>query len=200
MHILDGPKVEDAKMEQPDQKVEVVDLAESPALINGRPKPARGRPPGSGSRARILAGLSLAETDEDENIGGGGTTTLSATPGRINGRPTRLNRADRAAPSRVNADKPIFTLSVAAEILALHPRTLRIYEEHGLVVPHRTQTQRRRYSQNDIKKFQFIQFLTQRRRVNLEGVKIILTMLDELRRLGITDPVKHAFPDYHEAD
>jgi DNA-binding transcriptional MerR regulator len=67
-------------------------------------------------------------------------------------------------------------------------------------VPHRTQTQRRRYSQNDIKKFQFIQFLTQRRRVNLEGVKIILSMLDELRQLGVSDPVKQVFKDYQELD
>ncbi len=172
----------------------MIDLAESSALLTNRPKPARGRPPGSVSRKNALKGV---ERERVELIGlnadGSGTT-------RINGRPTRITRSERATPSRVNSDKPIFTLSVAAEILALHPRTLRIYEEHALVVPHRTQTQRRRYSQNDIKKFQFIQFLTQRRRVNLEGVKIILSMLDELTHLGIADPVKHVFIDYQEAE
>jgi MerR family transcriptional regulator, heat shock protein HspR len=89
---------------------------------------------------------------------------------------------------------------VAAEILGLHPRTLRIYEEHGLVVPFRTPTQRRRYSQADIKKTRFIQYLTQNRRVNLEGVKIIFFMLEELQSLGIAQPIQHIFNDYRESD
>ena len=174
----------------------MLDLADAPAQINSRPKPARGRPPGSGSRKAVTVSL---EPDLLENATSASLFGSAGAP-RINGRPTRAARTDRATPSRVNSDKPIFTLSVAAELLALHPRTLRIYEEHGLVVPHRTQTQRRRYSQNDIKKFQFIQFLTQRRRVNLEGVKIVLVMLDELKRLGMADPVKQVFSDYQEAD
>ncbi len=85
----------------------------------------------------------------------------------------------------INADKPVFTLSVAADILGLHPRTLRIYEEHDLVVPARTPTKRRRYSQNDIRKFQFIQHLTHDLGVNLAGVDIILEMMDELNKQGI---------------
>lgn len=172
-----------------DSQLEVIDLAEP----NARPKGTRGRPPGSGVRPRPVV---VENTDASEP----NTDLVLATAPRINGRPTRVARPDRGISTRVNSDKPIFTLSVAAEILALHPRTLRIYEEHSLVVPHRTQTQRRRYSQNDIKKFQFIQFLTQRRRVNLEGVKIILAMLEELRRLGIADPVKQTFGDYQEID
>ena len=187
--------MEEIKSHKSDQ-VEMIDLADADVLTNGRPKPTRGRPPGSGTRKRSLA---VSEIEQGELVGVGASTNGLAA-GRINGRPTRIARAERATPSRVNSDKPIFTLSVAAEILALHPRTLRIYEEHGLVVPHRTQTQRRRYSQNDIKKFQFIQFLTQRRRVNLEGVKIILSMLDELAQLGLTEPVKHVFADYQEVD
>ena len=110
----------------------------------------------------------------------------------------RLGRS-RQTSSRANSDKPIFTLSVAAEILHLHPRTLRIYEEHDLVVPTRTQTNRRRYSQNDIKKFQFIQYLTRERGVNLSGVKIILELLEEIRKT-ITDPVRHIFPEYGESE
>jgi MerR family transcriptional regulator, heat shock protein HspR len=85
--------------------------------------------------------------------------------------------------SQIAADRPIFTLSVAADLLGLHPRTLRIYEEKGLVVPSRTGGNRRRYSQNDIQRFQFIRQLT-RGGVNLEGVRIILDMSDELTRLG----------------
>ncbi len=97
---------------------------------------------------------------------------------------------ESGASGGINADKPVFTLSVAADILGLHPRTLRIYEEHDLVVPARTPTKRRRYSQNDIRKFQFIQHLTHDLGVNLAGVDIILEMMDELSKHGI---------DYSEA-
>ena len=84
---------------------------------------------------------------------------------------------------QISADRPIFTLSVAADLLGLHPRTLRIYEEKQLVVPARTEGNRRRYSQNDINRFQSIRRLTSGG-VNLEGVRIILDMADELSRIG----------------
>lgn len=90
--------------------------------------------------------------------------------------------------SQITSDRPIFTLSVAADLLGLHPRTLRIYEEKKLVIPARTEGNRRRYSQKDIQRFQFIRRLT-RAGVNLEGVRIILDMADELTSLG-TDPAE----------
>jgi MerR family transcriptional regulator/heat shock protein HspR len=74
---------------------------------------------------------------------------------------------------------------VAADLLGMHPRTLRIYEEEGLVIPERTKTMRRRYSQNDIKRFQFIQHLTQGLKVNLAGVRIILEMMKALDDCGV---------------
>jgi MerR family transcriptional regulator/heat shock protein HspR len=83
----------------------------------------------------------------------------------------------------IPADKPVFTLSVAADLLGLHPRTLRLYEEKQLVVPARTTGNRRCYSPNDIERFQSIRKLTSGG-VNLEGVRIILDMADELARLG----------------
>lgn len=83
----------------------------------------------------------------------------------------------------IPADKPVFTLSVAADLLGLHPRTLRLYEEKQLVVPARTTGNRRCYSPNDIERFQSIRKLTGGG-VNLEGVRIILDMADELARLG----------------
>lgn len=86
-------------------------------------------------------------------------------------------------PTQITADRPIFTLSVAADLLGLHPRTLRIYEEKGLVLPARTEGNRRRYSQNDIARFQAIRRLTSSG-VNLEGVRIILDMSDALSALG----------------
>jgi DNA-binding transcriptional MerR regulator len=82
---------------------------------------------------------------------------------------------------QITADRPIFTLSVAADLLGL-----RIYEEKGLVIPARTAGNRRRYSQVDIERFQAIRLLT-RGGVNLEGVRIILEMAEELTHLG-SDP------------
>jgi MerR family transcriptional regulator/heat shock protein HspR len=99
-------------------------------------------------------------------------------------RSARARRAERDSHlAQITADRPIFTLSVAADLLGLHPRTLRIYEEKRLVVPARTEGNRRRYSQNDIARFQFIRRLTGGG-VNLEGVRVILDMADELARLG----------------
>jgi hypothetical protein len=99
--------------------------------------------------------------------------------------PRSLAPMSRTVVSPINADRPVFTLSVAADLLGMHPRTLRIYEEEGLVVPARTPTKRRRYSQNDIKRFQFIQHLTQRLKVNLAGVRIVLEMMNALEDCGV---------------
>jgi DNA-binding transcriptional MerR regulator len=125
--------------------------------------------PGSGAGAGGASGANPAAGAERPRSG--------STRGR-GGRVGRL--------SQITADRPIFTLSVAADLLGLHPRTLRIYEEKKLVVPARTEGNRRRYSQNDIQRFQFIRRLTGGG-VNLEGVRIILGMADELGRLG-ADP------------
>lgn len=95
----------------------------------------------------------------------------------------RTRKGESGKLHQISADRPIFTLSVAADLLGLHPRTLRIYEEKQLVLPARTEGNRRRYSQNDINRFQSIRRLTSGG-VNLEGVRIILDMADELSRLG----------------
>ena len=104
-------------------------------------------------------------------------------PDTAHERPARARGGRVGRLSQITADRPIFTLSVAADLLGLHPRTLRIYEEKKLVVPARTEGNRRRYSQNDIQRFQFIRRLTGSG-VNLEGVRIILIMADEMARLG----------------
>ena len=71
------------------------------------------------------------------------------------------NRATRPQhQSFSDMDKPLYTISVAAEILETHPRTLMLYEDARLIEPHRTTTNRRRYSQRDIAKVQVIQNLT----------------------------------------
>ena len=90
-------------------------------------------------------------------------------------------------------DKPIYTISVAAEILETHPRTLMAYESVGLVVPQRTPTNRRRFSQRDILKLQTIQDLTRSHGVNLAGVRYILLLLKALHDNGVPapEPLQH---------
>lgn len=98
----------------------------------------------------------------------------------------------------VNIDsKPLFTLAVTAEIMGVHPRTLMIYEAEDLVVPARTRTNRRRYSQQDIRTLQFIRFLTNKKGVNLAGVKAILEMIAEASKKGF-DIRKMIFPEFVE--
>src|SRR3989440_12352771 len=92
-----------------------------------------------------------------------------------NNRATRLQHQ-----SFSDLDKPLYTISVAAEILETHPRTLMLYEDARLIEPHRTTTNRRRYSQRDISKVQVIQHLTREKGVTLAGVRHILILFDVL--------------------
>jgi MerR family transcriptional regulator/heat shock protein HspR len=77
----------------------------------------------------------------------------------------------------IDLDKPIYTISVAAEILETHPRTLMMYESLNLVVPRRTSTNRRRYSQRDVLTLQAIQRLTRRHGLNLAGARYVIKCL-----------------------
>ncbi len=85
-------------------------------------------------------------------------------------------------------DKPLYTISVAAEILETHPRTLMLYEDAQLLEPHRTSTNRRRYSQRDIVKVQVIQNLTREKGVTLAGVRHILSLFDVMKRHKVEPP------------
>ncbi len=69
-------------------------------------------------------------------------------------------------------------ISVAAGIAGCHPRTLRIYEEEGLVAPIRTGSNIRLYSDDDLRRVRAIRYLTQVRGVNLAGVKLLLQLRD----------------------
>jgi DNA-binding transcriptional MerR regulator len=90
----------------------------------------------------------------------------------------------------ISLDKPIYTISVASEILETHPRTLMMYEHLGLAVPKRTATNRRRFSQRDIMKLQTIQRLTRGHSVNLAGVRYILRLLKVLHENRIAPPAE----------
>src|SRR2546425_2129906 len=102
--------------------------------------------------------------------------------------------------SGFDLDKPLYTISVASEILETHPRTLMLYEGVGLVQPFRTTTTRRRYSQRDIRKLQVIQHLTREKGVNLAGVRHILSLLEVLKKRNLQPPsdLKEVFDRYAE--
>jgi MerR family transcriptional regulator/heat shock protein HspR len=76
--------------------------------------------------------------------------------------------------------QPVYTISVAAEIIGCHPRTLRIYEEEGLVHPSRTRTNLRRYSQEDIEQIQNICRLMETMSLNLAGIKALLLLAKKM--------------------
>jgi MerR family transcriptional regulator/heat shock protein HspR len=86
-----------------------------------------------------------------------------------------IHRADPRDPGR-----PVYVISVAASIVSVHPRTLRIYEDAGLVCPARTPTNIRLYSENDIRRVMWIRHLTQNLGVNLAGVRILFELEERL--------------------
>jgi len=69
---------------------------------------------------------------------------------------------------------------VAAGIVSVHPRTLRIYEEEGLLCPARTPTNIRLYSETDLRRVLWIRHLTQNLGVNLAGVRILFELEERL--------------------
>jgi len=72
----------------------------------------------------------------------------------------------------------VYVISIAAGLAGCHPRTLRIYEEEGLLDPVRTDTNIRLYSDEDLERVRAIRYLTQTRGVNLAGVKLLLQLRD----------------------
>ena len=88
-------------------------------------------------------------------------------------------------PDRLDADAPIFVISVAAQLAEMHPQTLRGYDRLGLVVPGRTRGRGRRYSLRDIAKLRHIQQLSQNEGINLEGIRRILALEAEVESLHV---------------
>ena len=80
-------------------------------------------------------------------------------------------------------DRPRYMISVAAELVGMHPQTLRIYEAKGLVRPRRTPGNTRLYSEADLERLQLIQRLTTQLGLNLAGVETVLRLEDEVARL-----------------
>lgn len=76
--------------------------------------------------------------------------------------------------------RPVYVISVAAELVRVHPRTLRIYEYEGLVCPARTPSNIRLYSENDVRRVLWIRHLTQNLGVNLAGVRVLFALEERL--------------------
>ena len=79
-----------------------------------------------------------------------------------------------------DGSRPVYVISVAAELVSVHPRTLRIYEGEGLVCPARTPTNIRLYSENDVRRILWIRHLTQNLGVNLAGVRVLFELEERL--------------------
>ncbi len=79
--------------------------------------------------------------------------------------------------------RPRYMISVAADLVGMHPQTLRIYEARGLVRPGRTPGGTRLYSEHDLEGLRLIQRLTTELGLNLAGVQRVLALEDEIQRM-----------------
>jgi MerR family transcriptional regulator/heat shock protein HspR len=86
-----------------------------------------------------------------------------------------------------------FTISIVSRMYGVHPQTLRLYEREGLLIPHRSEGNRRLYSREDLRRLKIILSLTRELGVNLAGVEIILGMRDRMRAMQqeVQEFVKH---------
>ena len=90
---------------------------------------------------------------------------------------------DADAPRERADDRPVYVISVAAELSGVHPQTLRMYERRGLLAPRRTSGNSRRYSDRDIARVQMILELTRREGISLAGVRLFLELREQLEQM-----------------
>ena len=89
-------------------------------------------------------------------------------------------------------ERPVYVISVAAELAGMHPQTLRAYDRQGLVTPGRSTGRGRRYSERDVALLREVQRLSQDEGVNLAGVKRILELeahVTALRQLHVASTI-----------
>jgi MerR family transcriptional regulator/heat shock protein HspR len=85
--------------------------------------------------------------------------------------------------ARVDAERGVFMISVAAELAEMHPQTLRMYESRGLIEPKRSPKGTRLYSQADVERLRRIQEMTTEWGMNLAGVERVLAMEAQMERM-----------------
>ncbi|HLB02054.1 MAG TPA: helix-turn-helix transcriptional regulator [Nitrospiria bacterium] len=82
-----------------------------------------------------------------------------------------------------NSERPLFPISVVAQMFGVHPQTLRLYEREGLISPGRTKGKTRLYSQNDVEKLKTILHFTQEQGINLAGVGLLLEIQKKMNEM-----------------
>jgi MerR family transcriptional regulator, heat shock protein HspR len=97
------------------------------------------------------------------------------------GRKVQGSRAE--SEQRIDQERGVFMISVAAELAEMHPQTLRIYEARGLITPKRSPKNTRLYSQADVERLRRIQQMTSEEGLNLAGVETVLELERRLERL-----------------
>ena len=93
-------------------------------------------------------------------------------------------RRARTTTVSVKSDRGVFMISVAAELADMHPQTLRMYEQRGLIAPKRSPKGTRLYSQEDVERLQRIQEMTAELGMNLAGVERVFELEDQLERMS----------------
>ncbi len=79
--------------------------------------------------------------------------------------------------------EPVYMISIVAQLTGMHPQTIRLYEQQGLVTPRRVNNKNRVYSEADIERLRQIRRFTQEMGVNLAGVEVILDLLKKMEEM-----------------
>jgi MerR family transcriptional regulator, heat shock protein HspR len=95
------------------------------------------------------------------------------------GSPRRKQDGDE----RLDQERGVFMISVAAELAEMHPQTLRMYEARGLITPKRSPKNTRLYSQADVERLRRIQRMTNEEGLNLAGVETVMDLERRLERM-----------------
>ena len=85
--------------------------------------------------------------------------------------------------AKVATNRGVFMISVAAELADMHPQTLRMYEQRGLIEPQRSPKGTRLYSHDDVERLRRIQEMTTELGMNLAGVERVFELEDKLGKL-----------------
>jgi MerR family transcriptional regulator/heat shock protein HspR len=83
----------------------------------------------------------------------------------------------------IDDERGVFMISVAAELADMHPQTLRMYEQRGLIEPKRSPKNTRLYSQRDVERLRRIQQMTTEEGLNLAGVVSVLQLEEQIEKL-----------------
>jgi len=97
---------------------------------------------------------------------------------------------------RMQNDKPVYPISIAAELLEVHPRTLRLYEKHGLISPKR-RGKKRFFSNNDLRWIQCIREMIHEKGLNISGIKRLLALLPCWQIKGCSEEERKSCTAYY---